>query len=92
VGQASRDRHASHADRFRDLRSHGGCPEGPARHAPPTRKMFEVELADAIIRIFDLAGSQNLDLGGAIAEKLAYNAQRQDHKREVRALGNGKAF
>lgn len=58
----------------------------------PHRKMLEVELADAVIRIFDLAGSQNFDLGDAIAEKLAFNASRADHKPENRRLANGKKF
>lgn len=58
----------------------------------PHRTMFEVELADTLIRIFDLAGAANLDLSGAVAEKLAYNAQRQDHKVETRAAVGGKAF
>lgn len=50
----------------------------------PHRKMLEVELADAVIRIGDLAGYLGLDLGGAIVEKLAYNQLRQDHKFENR--------
>lgn len=58
----------------------------------PHRKMFEVELADAIIRICDLAGAHGLDLGGAIAEKLMYNAQRVDHKREHRLGEHGKKY
>lgn len=58
----------------------------------PHRKMIEVELADAIIRICDLAGALNLHLGGAIAEKLAYNARRPDHKLEARAAAGGKAY
>ena len=58
----------------------------------PHRQMIEVELADAVIRIADLAGALNLDLGGAIAEKMAYNAQRPDHKAEVRAAAGGKAY
>lgn len=56
----------------------------------PTRSTIEVELADAIIRIFDLAGALKLDLSGAILEKLAYNQQRADHKRENRAADGGK--
>lgn len=57
-----------------------------------TRKMFEVELADTVIRIFDLAGAMDLDLGGALVEKLVYNASREDHKPEHRAGVNGKTF
>ncbi len=56
----------------------------------PHRKAVEVELADAAIRIFDLAGALRLDLGAAIVEKLAYNAQRKDHTREARAAEGGK--
>lgn len=58
----------------------------------PHRPMIEVELADAIIRAFDLAGALGLDLGGAIAEKLAFNAVRPDHKAEARAAAGGKAY
>jgi NTP pyrophosphatase (non-canonical NTP hydrolase) len=58
----------------------------------PHRPMLEVELADAIIRICDLAGALELDLGGAISEKLAFNAQRPDHKPEARAAAGGKAY
>jgi len=58
----------------------------------PHRTMLEVELADAMIRIGDLAGALDLDLGGAIEEKLAFNAVRPDHKVENRAAEGGKAF
>lgn len=122
----------------------------------PHRKMIEVELADAVIRICDLLGALNvdyteslssgnhkiwyrpvnipehlatihhlvsiafdyrnhkttlsgklinvlfqirtleqqldLDVGGAIAEKMAFNANRPDHKVENRKLGGGKAY
>jgi NTP pyrophosphatase (non-canonical NTP hydrolase) len=58
----------------------------------PHRPMIEVELADAIIRIGDLAGALGLDLGGAIAEKMAFNAVRPDHKPENRIAEGGKAY
>ena len=58
----------------------------------PHRTMFEVELADTIIRILDMAGAYNLDLDGAIAEKIAYNSRRADHKPENRVAAGGKAF
>ena len=56
------------------------------------RQMIEVELADAIIRIADLAGALDLDLGGAIEEKMAFNAHREDHKLEHRAAPGGKTY
>ena len=58
----------------------------------PHRQMREVELADALIRICDLAGAYSMDLGGAVAEKLAYNARRADHKPENRAANGGKSY
>ena len=58
----------------------------------PHRKMIEVELADAVIRILDLAGALQLDLAGAIQEKLAYNAVREDHKVENRKAEGGKSY
>lgn len=58
----------------------------------PHRPMLEVELADAVIRIFDMAGGLGLDLPGAIAEKLSYNAKRADHRPENRAAAGGKKF
>lgn len=56
------------------------------------RKMFEVELADAVIRIFDISAGLGLDLGGAFVEKMAYNAQRADHKLENRRAEGGKKY
>lgn len=58
----------------------------------PHRKMLEVELADAVIRIGDLAGALGLDLGGAIAEKLEFNRHRLDHKLNARMAKGGKAY
>jgi len=58
----------------------------------PHRHMLEVELADAVIRIFDMAGGLGLDLPGAIAEKLVFNANRADHKAENRRAEGGKKF
>jgi NTP pyrophosphatase (non-canonical NTP hydrolase) len=58
----------------------------------PHRKSEEVELADCIIRILDYCGAHNLDIGGAVMEKFAYNMTRADHKPENRAKNNGKKF
>ncbi len=58
----------------------------------PHRPMIEVELADAMIRIGDLATYLGCDLGGAIVEKMAFNRTREDHKLEARKAAGGKAF
>jgi len=58
----------------------------------PHRKMAEVELADAVIRILDYAGAFGYDIGGAIREKLEYNSSREDHTYESREQENGKKW
>lgn len=58
----------------------------------PHRKGLEVELADALIRIFDLAGGLKLDLGNALVEKAAYNKSRIDHSAAHRLADGGKKF
>ena len=58
----------------------------------PEFPAITVELADACIRIFDLAGALGLDLGAALAAKMAYNATREDHKLENRTAPGGKAY
>lgn len=50
----------------------------------------QIELADAVIRIFELAYIMGWDLGDAIDKKLAYNKIRADHKPENRVKKNGK--
>jgi hypothetical protein len=56
------------------------------------RKMLEVELADCIIRILDMAGLYDLDVAGAIADKHLYNANRADHQLQNRMAEGGKSF
>ena len=58
----------------------------------PHRASIEVEFADAIIRMLDLAGALNLDIIGAITEKLEYNRTRADHQPEARAAEGGKSL
>lgn len=56
------------------------------------RPMAEVELADAIIRIMDYCGRWGYDIEGAVNDKMAYNANRADHKIENRLLDGGKKW
>lgn len=58
----------------------------------PHRSGMECELADALIRICDLAGALQLDLGGAVAEKMHYNSIRADHKLANRMADGGKKY
>lgn len=66
---------------------------------------LETELADSLIRQFDIAGvmrraqrlgvvEQNsfFDLNGAVTEKMAFNVVREDHKVDVRRAAGGKVF
>lgn len=56
------------------------------------RKMIECELADAAIRIADLAEALGLDVGGAIVEKSNFNVTRKDHTMEDRQKPGGKRY
>lgn len=64
----------------------------------PHRKMFTVELADAMILIGDLIGglaeweNYDADLGAAAVEKMEFNSQRADHKIENRVAEGGKSI
>lgn len=60
----------------------------------PNTKGVEVELADAVIRIFDLAGALGFGhtFGETLLSKLDYNAVRADHKVEARQAKGGKRF
>ena len=58
----------------------------------PKRTGVEEELADALIRIFDYCGDNNLDIGGAFVEKMQYNRQREDHTNTARLAPGGKKF
>lgn len=58
----------------------------------PEFKMVEVELADALIRIFDLAGGMRYRVAQAFVQKLLFNLQREDHKISARQVEGGKAY
>ena len=56
------------------------------------RRMAEVELADALIRILDYCAGHGYDIEGAYQEKMAYNKIRADHQHENRLKENGKKW
>lgn len=56
----------------------------------PTREGAEVECADILIRLLDLAGQKHWDLSGAMLDKVEYNAMRADHDPENRNAPGGK--
>ncbi len=56
------------------------------------RTGVEEELADALIRIFDYCGDNDIDIGGALVEKMQYNRQREDHTNAARLASGGKKF
>lgn len=58
----------------------------------PHRRSVEVEVCDALVRIFDFAGENGLDLDGGFWEKLEYNQVRKDHKHEERRKDDGKKW
>lgn len=58
----------------------------------PHRPGREVEIADLLIRAFDLGGGYGMDLAGALVEKMAYNRARLDHKAGARAAEHGKKY
>lgn len=58
----------------------------------PTRKMFDVEIVDCFIRLFDTAHAHNIDLDAIFEEKMAYNAVRLDHTHAHRQSAEGKKY
>lgn len=64
-----------------------GLPDDHLPHHP----MLQVEIADGIIRLLDLAEHLGMDTERIIAEKLTYNAVRPDHTLAVRTSG-GKLY
>ena len=58
----------------------------------PHRRMAEVELVDALIRILDYAGAFGYDLEGAYKDKMRFNAARVDHMHEARRTAEGKKW
>lgn len=78
------------------VRSLSRALEGHRKDLPdeklPHRKAFEVEIADCMIRLFDLCAGCRLDIGRAFVEKMNFNAHRADHKIEHRLGDGGKKY
>ena len=58
----------------------------------PQYPMLTVELADAVVRICNLAGGLRMSLGRALADKLRYNRNRADHQIANRLREGGKSY
>lgn len=58
----------------------------------PHHKMFDVEIADAVIRLLDIAGGLDIPLGDCFEEKMTFNATRYDHTNEGRLQQDGKKY
>ena len=69
-----------------------GHRKGKSDEHCPEFSSLEVELADCIIRICDMAGGMDLQLGAALIAKMKYNHTREDHKIENRKKVDGKKF
>ncbi len=70
--------------------------EGDRKSLPddklPHLPMRDVELADALIRIADMAGAFNLQLARSVVEKMVFNRRRKDHTHAGRLQSGGKAY
>lgn len=85
----------NHGERFMLMVTELGEAMEASRKDLPSDKLdgfhgVEEEIADALIRIFDYCGRNNLRIGRAVTAKLLYNAVREDHKREARLAPGGK--
>lgn len=58
----------------------------------PQYPMFQVELIDACIRLFDMCGHLIPDPGEIFMAKHGYNQHREDHKVENRRKEGGKKY
>jgi len=58
----------------------------------PQFRMKTVEIADALIRLFDIAGGLALDVPDAFEKKMEYNSVRVDHSHAHRLSEHGKKY
>ncbi len=50
------------------------------------------EIADTLIRLFDICGALGIDVGRAFVEKRNYNKTREDHTNKARLADGGKKY
>lgn len=58
----------------------------------PRYNMFDVEIVDTFIRLFDIAGAMIPNFGAIFEAKMEFNANREDHKHEARLKEHGKKY
>lgn len=58
----------------------------------PQYKMFDVEIVDCFIRLFDIAGAAIPEFGEIFEAKMNYNGIREDHTHEHRKSEHGKKY
>lgn len=58
----------------------------------PQYRMFDVEIVDTFIRLFDIAGVLIHNFGEIFEDKMEYNARRYDHSIEGRKSEGGKKY
>ena len=58
----------------------------------PEYRMFDVEIVDCFIRLFDLAYGIGIDLDTIFEAKMRYNTVRKDHQLEHRMSEHGKKY
>lgn len=76
------------AEAMEEVRDHHGLNEvyhDLDKDGRPKPEGVPIELADVLIRVFDMAGRWDIDLEGAVRVKMAYNATRP-HKHGGRSL------
>jgi hypothetical protein len=65
----------AHSELSEALSAHRASEQLPDEHCPNYLNI-EIELADCIIRILDLAAHEKYNIGGAVLTKMKYNESR----------------
>ncbi len=55
-------------------------------------KVFDLGITRAIVMLFQIGKLLSLDVPQAMVDKMVFNSQREDHKRETRLAPGGKAY